>query len=423
MFVLVYAIAALSVFSYVKAEETKQLSHLLSGQYAKKMSDASTKLDELDIAVQKTLLFNEQEGSAQARDDIWRLSSDIKNSVGSLPLDRGFSNTWMNYLGRLGNYAKESEQTGDPKEYHKVMEQASKNLRNMADEWEVATAGMIDGQMSVAGWADQIESVDSKHDWAGMGETVKKYTESDFPLTASESDSMKKKDLKNLEDKKITREEAIERFKIIFPEVSNGSIVVENSKPGSPYPFYHLRFAEDQSIGYIDITEKGGHILSFLTERPFDKSVLDFDLLQEKAEEFLSNSGYEDTVYQEARENHTAWHFVYVRVEPEYGAKVFSDIIHLKVAKDTGDIIGIDAMEYIQTEKTKKQKIVKINWKEFFHSNVKVMKDELAYVENDRLEQRLAHYLTVTLDAGESVETFEVVVDTETSEVIKTEKQ
>lgn len=423
MFVLVYTIAALSIFSYGKATETKQLAHILSGQYAEKMSDASTKLEELDTAVQKTLLFNEQDGSAQARDDIWRLSSDIKSSVGSLPLDRSFSNTWMNYLGRLGNYAKESERVGDQKEYHKVMNQASKNLRNMADEWEVATAGMIDGEMSVSGWANQLESVDSDHDWAGMGDTVKKYTESDFPLTASESDSMKKKDLQTLVDKKITREEAIERFKTIFPEVSNGSIVVENSKPGSPYPFYHLRFAEDQSIGYIDITEKGGHVLSFLTERPFGKSILDFDVIQEKAEEFLSNSGYGDTVFEEARENHTAWHFVYVRVEPEYNAKVFSDVIHLKVAKDTGDIVGIDAMEYIQKEKTEKQKIVKMNWKKFFHSNVNVMEEELAYVENDRLEQRLAHYLTVTMDDGGRVETFVVVIDAETSEVIKTEKQ
>ena len=125
---LVYTIAALSIFSYGKVRKTKQLSYLLSGQYAKKMSDASEKLEELDTAVKKTLLFNEQDGSSKAREDIWRLSSDIKNSVGSLPLDRGFSSSWMNYLGRLGNFAKESEQLDDQEEYHKVMTEASKNL-------------------------------------------------------------------------------------------------------------------------------------------------------------------------------------------------------------------------------------------------------------------------------------------------------
>ena len=53
-----------------------------------------------------------------------------------------------------------------------------------------------------------------------------------------------------------------------------------------------------------------------------------------------------------------------------------------------------------------------------------IVQDELAYVENDRLEQRLAHYLIVTMKESEQeIGTYAVVVDTETSEVIKTEKQ
>ncbi len=84
-----------------------------------------------------------------------------------------------------------------------------------------------------------------------------------------------------------------------------------------------------------------------------------FLLFEKELKTFLSNSGYGDTVYEESRENNTAWHFVYVRVEPEYGAKVFSDVIHLKVAKDTGEILGLDASEYIQKENTKKQPIKK----------------------------------------------------------------
>jgi spore germination protein len=98
-------------------------------------------------------------------------------------------------------------------------------------------------------------------------------------------------------------------------------------------------------------------------------------------------------------------------------------VIHLKVAKDTGSILGIDAMEYIQKEETKKQPIKKIDWKRFFHSNVKVVNEELAYVENDRFEQRLSHYLTVMMETDGVTETYIVVVDTETGAIIETEKQ
>lgn len=423
LFVLVYAVAALSIFSYSKVTETKELGYLLSGQYAKKMSEASEKLEELDTAVKKTLLFNEQEGSSQAREDIWRLSSDIKNAVGSLPLDRGFSSTWMNYLGRLGNYAKESERLNNPDEYHKVMADASKNLRAMADEWQVATSNLMTGDLTIDSWRNQLDSINVEHNWDGLRETVKQYTESDFPLTASESDSQKKKELKNLTEQKVTREEAMKRFKILFPDVSNSSVVVEQSQPGAPYPFYHIRFAEDQTIGYIDITEKGGHVLSYLAERPFGEEVQSLEFIQKKAETFLANAGYKDTVLEESRENNVAWHFVFVRKEPEYGAKVFSDVIHLKVAKDTGEIIGLDAMEYIQKETLGRQEIVQQDWQQFFHKNVTVVEEELAYVENNRLEQRLAFHLIVKMEVDHQVDTYAVLVDTETAEVIKTEKQ
>ncbi|WP_124070681.1 PepSY1/2 domain-containing protein [Filibacter tadaridae] len=422
VFILAYAFAALAIFSYGKVTESDNLAIALSGQYAKKMTDASEKLEELDTAVKKTLLFNETDGSEKAREDIWRLSSDIKNSVASLPLDPSFSTSWMNYLGRLGNYAKGSDRDGDYEEYHKVMSQASKNLDELASEWQVATAGMVSGKLSIKDWNKRLDSAHSEHDWSGMGTAVKQYTESDFPLTASESDSMKKKELRNLEDPKVTSDEAVDRFKKFFPSVSNDIIGVEKSKPGSPYPFYHIRFSENQTIGYIDITEKGGHILSYLAERPFGKESLPFEEIKKKTEKFLLEADYKDVVFEEARENHTAWHLVYVRVEPEYDAKVFSDVIHLKVAKDNAGVIGLDASEYIRKENTKKQEIKKVDWKSFFHSNVKIMKNELAYVENDRLEQRLSHYLTVTNEENGKIGTYAVIVDTETSEVIKTEK-
>lgn len=423
IFVLCYAVVTLSVFSYGKTTENNQLSYLLSGQYAKKMTDASQKLEELDTAVKKTLLFDESEGFDRARDDIWRLSSDVKGAVGSLPLDRGFSNSWMNYLGRLGNYAKEAERLENKEEYHEVMTAASINLREMADEWQVATRDLVGGQLSVSNWSNQLDSIDAKHDWDGMRETVKQYTESDFPLTASESDALKKKELQTITDKKVTKEEAIERFKALFPEVSQSTIVVENSRPDAPYPFYHIRFAEDRSVGYIDITEKGGHVLSFLSERPFSNQVQSFEVIQDNAEKFLADSGYGDAVFEEARENDTSWHMVFVRVEPVYDAKVYSDAIHIKVAKDTGGIIGLDAMEYIQKEDVKRQPIVKQDWETYFRPNVTVVAEELAYVENIRMDQRLAYHLTVTLDIEGELNTYVVVVDTETAEVIKTEQQ
>ncbi|MBB4823787.1 spore germination protein [Sporosarcina luteola] len=422
VFVLSFALIALAVFSYDKAKENDKLALALSGQYAKRMADASEKLDELNVAIEKSLLFNQSDGSKKAREDIWRLTSDIRSSIDSLPLDASFSTAWNNYLSRVGSYAKDAERLSKPGEFENVMAKASENLQVMSTDWQVATAGLVDGNYSMNEWVERLDANNKDVEWSQIGNSVKQYTESDFPLTASESDAMKKKDLKNMTDSEVSQDDAVSIFKQIFPHVTNDVIGVEKSQPGAPYPFYHIRFTSNQTVGYIDITEKGGHVLSYLADRPFGEATVSFDDMKQRTEELLKKAGFRDVVFEEARENDNAWHFVYVRVEPLHNAKVFSDVIHLKVAKDTGEIVGLNAAEYIRKEKVEDQPIVKIDWKTFFNKDVKVEKAELAYVENEQLIQRLAYLLTVTKENSSGIGTYHVLVDSETKEVIKTEK-
>ena len=422
-FLAIFAIVSLAVFSYSIWDQNQNLQNALSVQYAKNISDASSKLKELDTAVKKTLLFNEGEGDVEARHDIWRLASDIQQSVASLPLDQQFSTSWTNYLGRLGTFAKEGNEQADPSEFHNVMDRASENIESLSDQWSIATADMASGRLSMDEWQDRLDSEEASFDWKGLSASIQQYTESDFPLTASESDALKKKELQNIQDAVVSKEDALKKFEKLFPDVSNQVISTTTSKPGAAYPFYHIRFADQDSVGYIDITEKGGHVLSFLTERPVGKGKKEIESVQKQVELFLHDAGYTDVSFEEVRENDTAFHFVYTRIEPTHQAKVLSDTIQVKAAKEDGRILGLNAAEYIRKEQLKDQPIVPIDWQTFFHEAVTVNEEHLAYAEDQTGAQRLAHSLTVTLEENGEVGTYVVLVDTETKQVIQTEKQ
>lgn len=423
IFLLSYAVVACLIFSVTSNKENKELKYLLQGQYTGKMADASTQLNELQHAVQQSLLFNDPTAFQNSLQDVWRLSSDIRYSIADLPLDRDFTTEWMNYLGRLGNNAKmtmASEENAS--KWHDNATKVANNLTNFSSDWQIATAHFLQADDSYKHWLEEQTSNVDTSGFKNLSKSVKTYTESDFPLTASETDYEKKKELKELNDKQITKDEAIARFYEMFPELKNSTISVKQSKKGAPYSFYHITFHKGERTGYADITLKGGHLLSYLIERPFEKKALPIEKIKKLADQRLKELGYKDVVETDAMENSEVWHITYARQDKKTNAKIYADGVQVKIAKDTGEVVGINGVEYIQKEKLKPQLIKKINWDEFFTNKAKVVREELAYVEDKDFVERLCYELTVRVDTSNVPQTYKVLVDTETGEVIKNEK-
>ncbi len=101
-------------------------------------------------------------------------------------------------------------------------------------------------------------------------------------------------------------------------------------------------------------------------------------------------------------------------------AFVYPDGIQLKVSKDSGELLGLNAMEYVQKETIKEQPVKSIDWKQFFRPGTTVEEERMIYTENDVFELRLCYEVIARYD-NELNETFRVVVDAETHEVLKVE--
>ena len=423
LFLVSYALIACLIFSVASQRENQSLKHLLRGEYTNKMVDASTQLNQLQQAVQQSLLYKDPTALNNSLQDVWRLSSDIRYSIADLPLDRDFTNEWMNYLGRLGNNAKMTMTSQEnATKWHENVKQVSNNLQNFSSDWQIATSHLLKADDNYKQWLEEQTTGADTSGFKNLTNSVKNYSESDFPLTASESDYEKKKELKEINDKQITKEEAIERFNVMFPELENATISVNQSKKGSPYPFYHIVFHKGERTGYADITLKGGHLLSYLAERPFENKALSLDQIKRSADSRLKELGYKDVKETNALENSDVWHITYARIDEKTKAKVYADGVQVKIAKDTGEVVGLNGVEYIQKEVLKPQIMKKIDWNEFFNNDAKIEEEDLAYSENKNYEERLCYELTVRVDSSTVPHTYKILVDTETGEVIKNEK-
>lgn len=420
--ILTIGLVVMGVFLYNSKQNEMNLNRQLHANYTNEMSEASQKLDDLQESVQKASMFSDPTAQSEPLEDIWRLSSDIRNSIASLPLNQEFTNDWMNYLGRLGDFAKmKSEQKVTEDKWLQVASNVSKNLDEFSNEWENATTELLAQKEPYSEWSKEVTAQKPSKNWSGLSDSVKQYTESDFPLTASETDAQKKRELQNIKDVEVTSQQAEQQLKKMFPQYKNATIVTTKSKPGAAYPFYHVQFNEGIRVGYADFTVKGGKLLSLLAERPIGNERISQEVIKEKAKEAVKSYGIDDVELVESRENHYFWHLTFIRVNPENKARVYDDSIQMKLAKDDGEVLGLSTMEYIQEETLPNQDIVPIDWTTFFTKDVKVQQEAFAYTDNKQLQQRLCYEILVVKDFNDQSQTFRILVDTETKEVLKSE--
>ena len=78
-------------------------------------------------------------------------------------------------------------------------------------------------------------------------------------------------------------------------------------------------------------------------------------------------------------------------------------------------------MEYIQEETISEQGEVPISWKTFFADNITVEEMKKIYTANKAFQLRKCYEVIARLD-NKYNDTFRLVIDTETHEVLKVEK-
>ncbi|QCR32150.1 PepSY1/2 domain-containing protein [Lysinibacillus sp. SGAir0095] len=422
IYLLSIAVLALGLYSYEVRRDNTHLQQTVQAQYTNSLTNASEKLSNLQQSVSQSLLFQDQEALEIELDNIWRVSNEFRSTISSLPLSREVSNEWLRYVGNIGEEAKYASENGDYEAWHKRMSVVNQNLQALADEWTVATANFYQNDASITEWASVAEKETNESPFKNVAANLKSYGETDFPLTASESDWLKKRELQNLDDKEITKDQAIEKLELLIPGIKDATYTVTKSKDDAPYPFYHIQFVKGSRIGYADITEKGGNILSFLSERPVqEKTGVTQQQIRDQVTEFLNLAGYTDLELVEMRENHQAWHLSLARVVGEDKALVYPDGIQVKISKDSGELLGLNAMEYVQKEEiNENQKVEPIDWEAFFRPGTKVEEEKLIYTENEAFQLRKCYQVIARFDNGQN-ETFRVVVDAENHDVLKVE--
>ena len=118
LFIVILAFVSFDLFT-----QNKQLERTVFATQSRDLSAATEKLSTLHATVEQSLLFQDETALKNELDSIWRMSSDLRQSVANLPIQAEVQNEWMRYLGRIGDNAKQVARSGDYEAWRKKWSQ------------------------------------------------------------------------------------------------------------------------------------------------------------------------------------------------------------------------------------------------------------------------------------------------------------
>lgn len=323
----------------------------LNSRYQKAFFDLSTALSNIDVSLSKALITNSPSHLSLISSEILKETQYARSCIGDLPVKDVDLNNFNKFLSQVGDYVlylslKASEKeflTDEEKENLKKLSDYSDKLSRRVNE---AENKFLSGEMNF----DKIimAKADNYNVNTKISDIEKEFE--NYPALIYDgpfSDHISSNSAKMLlKDAEITKETAMKRA-LSFLDIE-GVTELEETEDASgdleTYGFY-LNGYNDEKI-FIDLTKKGGHIVSFSSFYEIKEDNISFDEAILKASNFLERKGFKDffhSYYEKANGVITLTFF-----PKENNIIMYPDLVKVKVSADDGNIIGADFRNYIK---------------------------------------------------------------------------
>ncbi len=120
-------------------------------------------------------------------------------------------------------------------------------------------------------------------------------------------------------------------------------------------PIYTFQIASNNQrdiFTYVSVSKQGGKVINMTTPRGVNQKNLSLEEGLKKAQEFLAQKGFDNMEpnYNLRYDGTVLYNFVYKQDD----ITIYPDLVKVKVALDTGDIVGFDAAAYYMNHQDRK---------------------------------------------------------------------
>ncbi len=334
----------LGVALYLNSNTMSSHAGQLENVYQKSFYELIDNVNAMEVEISKMLVSNDIDSQKSSIQNVKQDSADAQSCLSYLPINSSLVYQASKFINQLNGYCLSilrENPSSLSNEQMSTWEDIYDCIANLKYELNQVSLKISQGY-SIIDNLDRDSEIDSfSQNFNGLTGSSIEYPSMiyDGPF----SDGLLNQEIKGLEDKSYTEQEAREYVKNIF-ENYDVKDIEHNKKTSGKFTTYNYTVKTSKQTYFVQITEKGKFLLNISASSSNGDKKADEDDAIGIAEDFAEKVGLKnmDCVWKATSNNIT-----YVNLAPVVdGVIYYPDLIKVKVDLANGDIIGWEASNY-----------------------------------------------------------------------------
>lgn len=394
----VIVIAGLSVALALAVNRQNKYRNELENMYEKSFYDTMTSVSLVGVNLDKLKVSNANNMQRLLLNDICRECERASGNLSQLKVKDEPIEDITKFLSQLGDYCNylskkvefdntlTSVESKNIEEYSKVLNNVWINLQSIQEE--LMKGGQFIGKFN----SDLNYLAKAYHE-------INNSTEIDFPEINYDGpfsdDVVKRQEPEALKGaKQLSAEQCREKVLNYFSDQNpKVNLIGQSGEDDISMPNYVFKVELKNSSGTMQISKAGGFLLNYQSYKKVNASTLNEEECIAKAENFLDKVGYKN-MKNVWTSNYNS--ILYINFVFEHNSTiVYPDMIKIKIACDTGEILGLEAQNYIYNHKDRNYSDIGIEDIEYSHNkNFELLEKRIAIIPTDfNTEKLVAEYV------------------------------
>lgn len=423
--VLSIALAFTGYWGYQQFTEKELLMVQAENNYQRSFHDLTYHVDLLHDKIGTTLALKTKNTLSPQMLDIWQLTAQAQSDVSQLPLGLlpfTKTETFLADIGEftyhvairdLDNEPLNEEEIDRLAQLYDSANEIRKELRTVQHKVFSDQLKWVEVELALANNDREtpnhiIDSFTAVEDFTtGFDQSHFDNLSADFPSQQERfqfvsGDPINEADVKKL----IIRQ---------FDLSEDLDIDLQKSGEGAKLDTYSGSFSHEDQHGYIELAEKGGHVLSYMINRELGDGTISLHDAEREAALLLKEQGFEDVKRLRSSQYDETGIFQYAVTNDDIW--IYPDQITVKVALDNGDIIAFNATDYYRNHYERKFEEPKLSLdeaKEYVNESLNIEDQHLAIIEDKAGTEVLTYAFFGTLNH----DTYQIFIDANTGDEV-----